>query len=122
MLSNEFFENSNDEHRRFRTASATLNPKQPKIGCRASLDGSMLLTKHYPSLEPHIFLFWLFEWNTFSVCMRTDCELQDVFKLYLIWRAVDLLVQVELTGEYEHSPMVTADNTLTLLKKETGIG
>nr|WP_281063884.1 transposase [Halarchaeum solikamskense] len=42
--------------------------------------------------------------------------------LYSIWRAVDLLVQVELTGEYEHSPMVTADNTLTLLKRETGIG
>jgi len=42
--------------------------------------------------------------------------------LYSIWRAVDLLVQVALTGEYEHSPMVTADNTLTLLKKETGIG
>ena len=36
--------------------------------------------------------------------------------LYSIWRAVDLLVQVELTGEYEHSPIVTADNTLTLLK------
>nr|WP_257629139.1 transposase [Haloplanus salinarum] len=42
--------------------------------------------------------------------------------LYSIWRAVDLLVQVELTGEYEHSPIVTADNTLTLLKKETGVG
>jgi len=42
--------------------------------------------------------------------------------LYSIWRAVDLLVQVDLTGEYEHSPIVTADNTLTLLKKETGIG
>jgi len=42
--------------------------------------------------------------------------------LYSIWRTVDLLVQVALTGEYEHSPMVTADNTLTLLKKETGIG
>jgi len=42
--------------------------------------------------------------------------------LYSIWRAVDLLVQVELTGEYEHSPIVTVDNTLTLLKKETGIG
>jgi len=38
-----------------------------------------------------------------------------------IWRAVDLLVQVELTGEYEHPPMVMADNTLRLLKKETGI-
>ena len=42
--------------------------------------------------------------------------------LYSILRAVDLLVQVELTGEYEHAPVVTADNTLTLLKKETGIG
>ena len=35
---------------------------------------------------------------------------------------MDLLVQVELTDEYEHSPIVTADNTLTLLKKETGTG
>jgi len=42
--------------------------------------------------------------------------------LYSIWRAVDLLVQVGLTGEYEHSPVITADDTLTLLKKETGIG
>jgi IS4 transposase len=42
--------------------------------------------------------------------------------LYSIWRAVDLLVQVKLTGGYEHSPLVTADNTLTLLKNETGIG
>ena len=42
--------------------------------------------------------------------------------LYSIWRAVDLLVQVELAGDYEHSTMVTADNTLTLVKKETGIG
>ena len=42
--------------------------------------------------------------------------------LYLIWRAVDLFVRVELTGEYEHSLIVTVDNTLTLLKKETGIG
>ncbi len=42
--------------------------------------------------------------------------------LYSIWRAVDLLVQAELTGEYEHSPVITSDNTLTLLKKETGIG
>jgi hypothetical protein len=41
--------------------------------------------------------------------------------LYSIRRAVDLLVQVERTGEYEHSPIVTADSTLTLLKKETGI-
>ena len=32
--------------------------------------------------------------------------------LYSIWRAVDLLVQAELTGEYEHSPVITADNTL----------
>nr|WP_264475392.1 transposase [Halorubellus salinus] len=42
--------------------------------------------------------------------------------LYSIWRTVDLLVQAELTGEYEHSPVITADNTLTLLKKETGTG
>jgi IS4 transposase len=42
--------------------------------------------------------------------------------LYSVWRAVDLLVQVELTGSYEHSPIVTADNTLTLLKKATRIG
>ncbi len=42
--------------------------------------------------------------------------------LYSIWRAVDLLVQVDVTDVYEHAPMVTADNTLTLLKKETGIG
>ncbi|ELY67248.1 transposase (TCE33) [Natronococcus jeotgali DSM 18795] len=42
--------------------------------------------------------------------------------LYSIWRAVDLLVQIEFTGEYEQTPLVTAENTLTLLKKETGIG
>ena len=30
--------------------------------------------------------------------------------------------RVALTGDYEHSPVVTADNTLTLLKKGTGIG
>ena len=42
--------------------------------------------------------------------------------LYSIWRAADFLVQVELTEGYEHSPIVTADNTLTLLKKATGIG
>jgi IS4 transposase len=41
--------------------------------------------------------------------------------LYSVWRAVDLLVQVEVRGDYEHSPIVTADNTLTLLKKKTGI-
>jgi IS4 transposase len=42
--------------------------------------------------------------------------------LYSIWRAVDLLVQVALTDEYDHSPIVTAQNTLTLLQKRTGIG
>jgi len=42
--------------------------------------------------------------------------------LYSIWRTVDLLAQVKLTGEYEHSPIVAADDTLILLKKETGIG
>jgi len=42
--------------------------------------------------------------------------------LYSVWRAVDLLVQVELTGGYDREPVVTAQNTLTLLRKETGIG
>lgn len=42
--------------------------------------------------------------------------------LYSVWRAVDLLVQVELTGEYGNSPVVTANSVLTLLKKRTGIG
>jgi IS4 transposase len=42
--------------------------------------------------------------------------------LYSIWRAVDLLVQVQLTGGYDREPVVTAENTLTLLKKQTGIG
>lgn len=41
---------------------------------------------------------------------------------YPIWRAADLLVQVESTGAYEHSPIVTAENTLTLVEKETEIG
>jgi IS4 transposase len=41
--------------------------------------------------------------------------------LYSIWRAVDLLVQIELTGRYEWSPVVTANTVLTLLK-QTGIG
>ena len=39
-----------------------------------------------------------------------------------IWRAVDLLVRAELTGKCDRSPRITADDTLTLLKKETGIG
>ena len=38
--------------------------------------------------------------------------------LYSIWRAVDLLVQVELTGEYEHAPVVTAVDILPALKGE----
>jgi hypothetical protein len=29
---------------------------------------------------------------------------------------------IDLTGEYDRSPIVPADNTLTLLKKATGIG
>ncbi|RBI59485.1 hypothetical protein DMJ13_23060 [halophilic archaeon] len=33
------------------------------------------------------------------------------------WRAVDLLARVELTDEYEQSPVVTANTVLTLLKK-----
>jgi IS4 transposase len=42
--------------------------------------------------------------------------------LYSIWRAVGLLVQVELIDKYEHSQIVTADDILTLLKKKTRIG
>lgn len=42
--------------------------------------------------------------------------------LYSIWRAVDLLVQVDLTSEYERSLVVTANTVLTLLKKQTGVG
>ena len=41
--------------------------------------------------------------------------------LYSVWRAVDLLVQVELTGGYKRSPVVTANTVLILLKKQTGI-
>ena len=37
--------------------------------------------------------------------------------LYSVWRAVDLLVQVELTGGYKWSPVVTVNTVLTLLKK-----
>jgi len=45
--SNEFSENSNAEHPRSQTVSATLNRKPPKIGSNHLLLGSMLLTKHY---------------------------------------------------------------------------
>jgi IS4 transposase len=41
--------------------------------------------------------------------------------LYSIWRAVDLLVQIDVTGEYKRSPNVTANTVLTLLKR-TGVG
>lgn len=41
--------------------------------------------------------------------------------LYSIWRAVDLLVQIDVTGKYDRSPIVTANTVLTLLKR-TGIG
>jgi len=41
------------------------------------------------------------------------------YLLYSIWRAVNLLVQLELTGEYVREPVVTVQNTLTLLRKET---
>jgi hypothetical protein len=30
---------------------------------------------------------------------------------------IDFLLQLALTGEYERSPMITAQNTLTLLKR-----
>ncbi len=42
--------------------------------------------------------------------------------LYSIRRAIDLLVQVQLTDEYKHSLIVTVNNTLTLLQKRTGVG
>ncbi|WP_227378838.1 transposase [Haladaptatus halobius] len=41
--------------------------------------------------------------------------------LYSMWRAVDLLVQIDVTGEYKRSPVLTANTVLTLLK-QTGIG
>ena len=44
------------------------------------------------------------------------------YLLYSIWRAIDLLVQVARTDEYERPPLVTAQNTLTLLQKRTGVG
>lgn len=40
--------------------------------------------------------------------------------LYSVWRAVGLLVRVELTGEREHAPMATGDTALTLPKTESG--
>jgi hypothetical protein len=42
-------------------------------------------------------------------------------QLYSIWRAMGLLVQVDLTDEYEQSPVVTANIVITLLKKQTGV-
>jgi len=42
--------------------------------------------------------------------------------LYSIWRLVDLLVQVDLFEEYDRSPLVTANDVLTLAKKRTGVG
>ena len=42
--------------------------------------------------------------------------------LYSIWRTVDPLVQIALTREYEEESLITAENALTLLKKQTEIG
>jgi IS4 transposase len=42
--------------------------------------------------------------------------------LYSIWRLVDLLVQMDLFEEYGRSPLVTANDVLTLTKQRTGIG
>jgi len=39
-----------------------------------------------------------------------------------IWRAVDMLVQCDQGGRYDRESVVTAQNTLALLRKETGIG
>jgi hypothetical protein len=45
----------------------------------------------------------------------------SAYPSYSIRRAVDLRVQVELTGEDAHSPTVTAGDTLTLLRRGTGL-
>ena len=42
--------------------------------------------------------------------------------LYSIWRGIDMLFQCENGGVYDREPVVTAQNTLTLLRKETGVG
>jgi len=42
--------------------------------------------------------------------------------LYSIWRAIDMLVQCDQGGRYDREPVLTAQYTLTLLRKETGIG
>jgi IS4 transposase len=38
-----------------------------------------------------------------------------------LWRLIDLLVQLRLTGEYDRSPLVTANDVMTLMKK-SGVG
>jgi IS4 transposase len=52
-----------------------------------------------------------------DLCDREHVYFAFACLLYSIWRAVDLLVQVELTGEYEHAPVVTADNTSRCSRK-----
>ena len=42
--------------------------------------------------------------------------------LYSPWRLVDLLVQMDPFEEYDRSPLVTANEVLTLVKKRTGVG
>lgn len=42
--------------------------------------------------------------------------------LYSLWRLVDLLVQLDLFDEYTRSPLVTANDVLTLAKKRTSVG
>lgn len=42
--------------------------------------------------------------------------------LYLLWRLIDFLVQMVVFEGYSRSPVVTANDVLTLAKKRTGIG
>lgn len=54
--------------------------------------------------------------------MGIDCVVEEDCYWQFYLTDVDLLVQVELTGGYDREPVMTAENTLTLLKKQTGIG
>jgi len=45
-----------------------------------------------------------------------------ILALSSIWRLVDLLVQMDLFEEYDRSPLVTANDVLTLTKRRTGVG
>ena len=42
--------------------------------------------------------------------------------LYSTWSAIDVVVQVVLTGRFERSPAVTVNTVLILLKKYARVG